>query len=71
MLLVGIDIGTTNIKGIVYHPEGTKLASVSRPTRTHYHGTEIADFYPEEIWEDVKSILAELVSQCALLRRDL
>ena len=65
MLLVGIDIGTTNIKGIVYDPEGSKLTSASRPTRTHYHGTEIADFYPEEIWEDVKSILAELVSQCA------
>ncbi len=64
MLLVGVDIGTTNIKGIVFHPEGTKLASASRPTRTHYHGTEVADFYPEEIWEDVKSVLAELVSQC-------
>jgi xylulokinase len=65
MLLVGIDIGTTNIKGIVYHPEGTSLGSASRPTRTHYHGTEIADFYPEEIWEDVKYIIAELVSGCA------
>ena len=64
MLLVGIDIGTTNIKGIVFKPDGTKVASVSRPTRTHYHGTEIADYYPEEIWGDVKDILKELVSQC-------
>jgi xylulokinase len=64
LLLVGIDIGTTNIKGIVFNPDGTKVSSVSRPTRTHYHGTEIADYYPEEIWGDVKDILKELVSQC-------
>ena len=64
MLLVGIDIGTTNIKGIVFNLDGTKVASVSRPTRTHYHGTEIADYYPEEIWGDIKDILKELVSQC-------
>ena len=44
MLLVGIDIGTTNIKGIVFKPDSTIVASVSRPTRTHYHGTEIADY---------------------------
>jgi len=62
---VGIDIGTTNIKGIAFNPDGTKDASVSRPTRTHYHGTDIADFYPEEILEDVKDILAELISLCA------
>ena len=64
LLLVGIDIGTTNIKGIVFKPDGTKVVSVSRPTRTHYLGTEIADYYPEEIWEDVKDILKELVSRC-------
>jgi xylulokinase len=64
LLLVGIDIGTTNIKGIVFNPDGTRVSSVSRPTRTHYHGTEIADYYPEEIWEDVKDLLKELVSQC-------
>jgi xylulokinase len=61
LLLVGIDIGTTNIKGIVFNPDGTRVSSVSRP---HYHGTEIADYYPEEIWEDVKDLLKELVSQC-------
>ncbi len=64
MLLVGIDIGTTNIKGIVFNPDGTKVCSVSRPTRTHYHGTEIADYFPEEIWEDVKDLLKDLVSRC-------
>ena len=64
MLLVGIDIGTTNIKGIVFKPDGAMVASVSRPTRTHYHGTEIADYYPEEIWQDVQDLLKELVSQC-------
>ena len=64
MLLVGIDIGTTNIKGIVFNPDGTRVCSVSRPTRTHYHGTEIADHYPEEIWQDVQDLLKNLVSRC-------
>ena len=63
MLLVGIDIGTTNIKGIVFNPDGTIVSSVSRSTQTHYHGTEIADHYPEEIWRDLKDLLKELVSQ--------
>jgi xylulokinase len=64
VLTVGIDIGTTNIKGIVFTPEGKKVASVSRPTRIHYQGTEIADFHPDEIWEDVKATLCELSSLC-------
>jgi xylulokinase len=64
LLLVGIDIGTTNIKGIVFNPDGTKVCSVSHPTRTHYHGTEIADYFPEEIWQDVQDLLKGLVSRC-------
>ena len=64
MLLIGIDIGTTNIKGIVFNPDGTRVSSASRTTRTHYHGTEIADHHPEEIWQDVRNLLKELVSQC-------
>ena len=64
MLLVGIDIGTTNIKAIVFKPDGTMVSSASRPTQTHYHGREIADYHPEEIWKDVKDLLKELVSQC-------
>jgi len=64
VFLIGIDIGTTNIKGIVFNREGKKITSVSRPISTHYRGTEIADFCPEEIWEDVREILRKLISQC-------
>lgn len=64
MLLIGIDIGTTNIKGIVFTREGGVVASVARPTPTHYRGTEIADFHPEEFWGDVTGILQELASRC-------
>ncbi|MBW2155019.1 MAG: hypothetical protein JRH18_25605, partial [Deltaproteobacteria bacterium] len=62
MFTIGIDIGTTNIKGIVINPEGKKIAYVSRPTRIHYKGTEIADFYPDEIWQDIKTIISQLCS---------
>lgn len=64
MLLIGLDVGTTNIKGILFTPQGQMVASASRPTRTHYLGTEIADFSPEEFWEDIQAILRELVSRC-------
>lgn len=64
MLTIGIDLGTTNVKGIVFNREGEKVASVTRPTRTHYRGTEIADFYPEEFWDEIQAVLRELVSLC-------
>lgn len=65
MLLIGVDIGTTNIKGMVFNREGGIVASATRPTRTHYRGSEIADYYPEELWEEVGAILRELVSLCS------
>jgi len=69
MLTIGIDIGTTNIKGILLHPEGKKITSVSLPTRIHYQGTEIADFHPQEIWEDVQTIITELSTLCSTPER--
>jgi len=44
--LIGMDLGTTNIKGLVFTTDGRIVASASRPTPTHYRGTEVADFLP-------------------------
>lgn len=64
MLVIGIDLGTTNVKGVVFTREGGIVASVAKPTPVHYRGTEIADFDPEEFWQLTQEILGELVSRC-------
>jgi xylulokinase len=64
MYLIGMDLGTTKIKGLVFTPDGKVVASASRPTPTHFHGPEIADFYPDEIWAEVQTILRQLAATC-------
>ena len=64
MYLIGMDLGTTNIKGLVFTTDGRIVASASRPTPTHYRGTEIADFLPEEFWTTVQAILRQLTASC-------
>jgi xylulokinase len=64
VVLIGIDLGTTNLKGIAFRPDGRQVAAVTRPTPIHYHGTEAADFYPEELFESTRALVRELVLQC-------
>ena len=64
MFLIGMDLGTTNIKGLVFTREGEIVASTSRPTPTHYRATDSADYDPEELWQAVQAILRQLVTAC-------
>jgi xylulokinase len=65
VILIGIDLGTTNLKGIAFHLDGRQVAAVTRPTPIHYHGTETADFDPEELFESTRAVLRELVAYCS------
>jgi len=64
MYLIGMDLGTTNIKGLVFTADGRIVASASRPTPTHYRGTEVADVLPEDFWTEVQAILRQLTGSC-------
>jgi xylulokinase len=64
MYLIGMDLGTTKIKGLIFTATGEIVASASRPTPTHFRGPEIADFYPEEFWAEVQAILQQLTAAC-------
>jgi xylulokinase len=64
MYLIGMDLGTTNIKGLVFTTDGRIVASASRPTPTHYRGTEVADFLPEDFWTEIQAILRQLAGSC-------
>ena len=49
-LLVGIDLGTTNIKAIVFDRAGAIVAGASVPTPTVYPRPTWAYHDPQEFW---------------------
>ena len=60
-LLVGIDVGTTNIKALVYDAGGRPVAQASVPTTTHYPQPLWAYYEPDELWDAVCTVLQETV----------
>jgi xylulokinase len=52
-LLLGIDVGTTSIKTVVYRPDGSAVAAASLPTPTHVPRPRWAYYRPDELWESV------------------
>ena len=60
-VLLGVDVGSTNIKGVAYTSEGRSLSVASRPTPTQYVGLRQAQHDPETLWQEVASVLREVV----------
>jgi xylulokinase len=52
-LLLGLDVGTTSIKTVVYRTDGAAVSAASLPTPTHYPRPGWAYFRPEELWDAV------------------
>jgi xylulokinase len=61
-LLVGIDVGSSNIKAVVYDLEGQTVAHASVPTVTHYPQPLWAYYDPNEIWDSVCRVIREAVT---------
>ena len=61
--LLGIDLGTTNIKGIIIDDEGRVLASASRPCATYTPGPLMVEQKAEEWWDNCVEILRELTGK--------
>src|SRR5690349_4625995 len=58
-VLLGIDVGTTNLKIAAYSPEAGRLAAiVRRPTRS---GS--AELDPDQLWTDTLGAIAELFAR--------
>lgn len=58
--LLGIDVGTTNIKAVVYDRAAGRILSTSRrPNTTHHPRTEWSDFYPDEVWQAVSGAIRD------------
>ncbi len=66
--LLGIDLGSTNVKAILYEPSGRCVASASRPTVRHNPHPDHPDWAiwkPEEIWGAVQETVREAVGRIA------
>jgi xylulokinase len=59
--LLGIDVGTTNTKAVVFDPAGGSVVAVaSRQTRTHHSRPDWSEFDAEEIWQGVAECVREV-----------
>ncbi len=64
--LVGIDLGSTNLKAIVYDLTGTMIAGASRPAQRfnpYPDHPQWAIWKPEQIWGGVSEALREAIAQ--------
>lgn len=68
-LLVGVDVGTTNVKAVVYEPSGLALARASAPTITHHPRPGEAHYVASELWDQVCTALRDAIAQVSPERR--
>lgn len=61
-VLIGLDIGTTNLKAGAVTPDGHLLTTASAPTPTNRLPGGGAEYDPEAIWQGAASVLAEVVA---------
>jgi xylulokinase len=62
--LLGIDVGTTNIKALVYDAETGQVISVSsNPTPLSHPRPEWTEFLPDELWAAVVHSVRDVLSQ--------
>ncbi len=62
-LLVGVDVGTTNLKTVVYEPDGSAVAVAVVPTPTHYPRPSWAFYRPDELWTQTVNALREALAK--------
>ena len=61
-LLLGLDIGTTNCKAVVYTPDGVTVAQARAPTPTHTPQPGWAEYRPDELWAVIAGIVREALA---------
>ena len=64
--LLGIDIGTTNLKANLYDADGRRVAAAARPTvaeRRHPRNPDWAEYSPDTLWQATVDNIREVVSQ--------
>jgi xylulokinase len=62
-VLIGLDIGTTNLKGLCFTTTGQSLARVEVQTPRHHPQAGWTEWDPVQIWETVIKLLQELLQR--------
>ena len=62
-LLLGLDVGTTSIKAVVYRPDGIAVASAAAPTPTHVPRPRWAFYRAHELWGTVVDVIQQAIAQ--------
>jgi xylulokinase len=68
-LLLGLDIGTTSIKAIVFDVTGQPVAQASLRTPTYYPQPGRAYYQPEELWQITVQVVRTVTSRVDDARR--
>src|SRR5215212_593539 len=62
-LLVGLDMGSTSVKAVVYEPTGKAVVRASVPSAVHYPRPAWAHYNPDELWAQAVHVLREAVEK--------
>jgi xylulokinase len=62
-ILIGADVGTTNIKVVAFDRSGLAVESASSPTPTRYPGPGRASHDPEELWFSFAATLRQVTGR--------
>jgi xylulokinase len=62
-LLVGVDVGTTNIKAVIFEPDGWTVAQASVRTPAHRPQPAWAYYDPEELFQSTAEALRQATGQ--------
>ncbi len=58
--LIGMDLGTTNLKGVLYREDGEKIASASRTYETIYQPGNGVEQRPSDWWNAATEVFREI-----------
>lgn len=61
--LLGVDIGTTNLKTVAFAPDGRQLAKASTPTPTNHPQPDWAEFDHDALWGALAGTIRETVNE--------
>src|SRR5689334_5788384 len=62
-LLLGIDVGTTNCKALIFDTAGVQRAAASTPTPVNYPRPGWAEHDPEALWQAVVTVMRRALGQ--------
>jgi xylulokinase len=62
-LLLGIDVGTTNCKALIFNTDGVQCAAASAPTPVHCPRPGWAEYDPDALWQTVAAVVRQALGQ--------